>query len=462
MSGISIRYLLTLVAVVGFCIPVSWACSCGRSAPGTCPDIKKVGSSFVGKVIDIENPPDERRGADQSGTSRYRFRVDENISGVDVKELDVYSGRGGADCSCHFQLGDTYLVFPYRNNGRLFATICSDTRAVADAEPLLSELRARRDGKPYASIYGVLRKTQQPYTWTSSDGYDRPLTGVGVQLRGAKHILSTHTDENGVYRFYDVPADTYHFAATLPAGLELAQTILSAPQPPITLPENACYQQDINALPTGRIRGRVIGPDGTPLKNADVALFRDDRYTEDGMGWWEYQGKEKAHFEFEHVAPGRYVIVFHNSNEPDPDIPYSRTFYPASPDLKSAIPIVIGEGEQVLNADIHVSGGRPTRKLVVRVRWNENPTPDDVYLVVEASDHSRPLPEVLSPGVFRITLIRGVQYTISARQACGGNTSMPTGDRNTDPVAVDGSDDRTTGVSLSLQDEACKPHHWPD
>jgi hypothetical protein len=462
LSGISIRYLLTFAAVVSFCIPASWACSCGRSAPGTCPDIKKNGISFVGTVLDIENPPDQRSDADQTGTSRYRFRVDENISAVDVKEVDVYSGRGSADCSCHFQLGETYLVVPFRNNGRLFTTICSDTQAAAYAEPLLSELRARRDGKPYASIYGVLRKTQQPYTWTSSDGYDRPLTGVAVELRGAKHTLSTHTDGSGVYRFYDVPADTYHFAATLPASLELAQTILSEPLPPITLPENACYQQDIDALPTGRIRGRVIGPDGTPLKNADVALFRDDRYTEDGMGWWEYQGDEKAHFEFEHVAPGKYVIVFHNSNEPDPYIPYSRTFYPASPDLKSAIPIVIGEGEQVLNADIHVSGGRSTRKLVVRVRWNENPTPDNVYLVVEASDHSRPLPEVLSPDVFRITLLRGVHYKISARQVCGGNTSVPTGDRSTDPVEVDGSDDRTADVSLSLQDETCKPYHWPD
>jgi hypothetical protein len=53
--------------------------------------LKATGSGFVGCVIEIENPADERRVADQSGLSRYRFRVDENISGFDEKEVDAYS-----------------------------------------------------------------------------------------------------------------------------------------------------------------------------------------------------------------------------------------------------------------------------------------------------------------------------------------------------------------------------------
>jgi hypothetical protein len=144
---------------MAFSAEASWACSCSRLAPGACPGFREAGTNFVGTVIDIENPPDEQRGADQTGLSRYRFRVDENIIGVDSKEVDVYSGRGGADCSYHFQRGESYFVNPYAKDGRFFATICSDTQPTADAEPLLSELRARRDGKKYASLYGVLRRT---------------------------------------------------------------------------------------------------------------------------------------------------------------------------------------------------------------------------------------------------------------------------------------------------------------
>jgi hypothetical protein len=92
------RLFAVVLAFGTFCAHRSLACSC-LSLPntaGTCRDLKATGPSFVGTVIDIENPPDERRGADQSGLSRYRFRVDENISGFEEKEVDVYSGRGGA------------------------------------------------------------------------------------------------------------------------------------------------------------------------------------------------------------------------------------------------------------------------------------------------------------------------------------------------------------------------------
>jgi hypothetical protein len=465
MTGPHARLILLVLASLAFVSP-SWACSCARVAPGTCPSIKEAGTIFVGTVIDVENPPDERQGADQSGLSRYRFRVDENINGVDVKQIDVYSGRGGADCSYHFQLGGKYLVFSYRtDDGRLAAGICSDTQPVEDAEPLLSELRARRDGRQYASIYGVLRRTQQPYAWTSYDDYDRALSDVIVELRGTNHALAAQTDKNGVYRFYGVPADTYRFAAVLPANLELAQTILSDPLPPVTIVERPCYQQDLDALPTGRIRGRVIGPNGAPLMDADVELFREDRYHEEDMGWWEFQDEEKGYFQFDHVSPGKYIIVFNNSNRSDPDIPYPRTFYPGSPDLKAALPITVEDGQQVQNADIHVPVGPRTRPLIVRVKWLESPTPDDIDVFADASEGVSPLARKLSAGIYQLMLFRGVRYTIFAQQDCGdrweGNTATPIGARETEHAVVDGSDNRIVDITLGLFDTTCKPYQ-PD
>jgi hypothetical protein len=379
-------------------------------------------------------------------------------------EVNIYSGRGGADCSYHFRLGKSYLVDPYDHDGKLFATICSDTQPVEGAEGLLSELRARRDGKKYASLYGTLRRTQQPYDATAYADYDRPLPGVSVQLRGESHTYSAQTDQNGVYRFYEVPAGTYHFEATLPANLQLAKTILSDPIPQITLPDNACYQDDIDALPTSRIRGRVIGPDGSPLKNADVELFRKERYKESDLGWWEFQDEEAGHFEFDNITPGVYVIVFHNSNRPDPDIPYPRTFYPGTPDFASALPLTVGDGQQILDADIHVSSGSTTRLLTVRVSWSQTPTPDDVFVTAEASSGPEIYGKNLAPGVYELTLFRDAHYSIFASQDCGlrweGNTGTPIGDRETQRIELDGSDSRTTEIFLSLQDESCKPYHW--
>src|SRR6185369_7028237 len=115
--------LLVLLSFILFCSQVSLACSCGSSGPQPCHGLSTTEVAFVGTVLDIENPPPDDGGLGGPGLSRYHFRVDENIAGTKSMEIDVYSGRGGADCSYHFRLSQQYLVFPYKgDDSRLFAT----------------------------------------------------------------------------------------------------------------------------------------------------------------------------------------------------------------------------------------------------------------------------------------------------------------------------------------------------
>src|SRR4029077_205077 len=127
-----------------------------------------------------------------------------------------------------------------------------------------------------------------------------------------------------------------------------------------------------------------------------------------------------------------------------------------------AIAITIDEGQQFLNADIHVSGGHPTRELTVRVRWNVSPAPDDVYISVVGSDGNGDIAKMVSPGIFHVTILRDIHYTIYAHQNCGlhweGDVGTPLGNRETDRIEVDGSDSRTTDVTVSLQNPDCKPY----
>jgi len=123
---------------------------------------------FVGTVMEVENPATEKR-EDQGGISRYAFRVDEVLSGVDKTEVEVYSGRGGGDCSYHFKIGQQYLIFPYRNQAQLWAGMCTETRPMAFATALLPQLRAMRDGRKVASVYGLLYSLQQPSQVTDTE-----------------------------------------------------------------------------------------------------------------------------------------------------------------------------------------------------------------------------------------------------------------------------------------------------
>ena len=141
--------------------------------------------------------------------------------------------------------------------------------------------------------------------------------------------------------------------------------------------------------------------------------------------------------------------------------PFPRTFYPNARDLATAERIVLHEGEQFLNADIHLSGGRPTRELAVRLQWKAGGRNDHVVWVdAQSSQGDRPFAYETAPGAYRITLLREARYTIYAEQDCGllwkGDTGYPVGTARTQPVRVDGSDVRTTEVTLVFPANGCE------
>jgi len=110
-------------------------------------------------------------------------------------------------------------------------------------------------------------------------------------------------------------------------------------------------------LPTAIITGRVLDLNGRPLGFAEVELFRPDKYqpTPLAMEWKEFQ--TQGFFEFAHVSPGDYILVYNNSEKWKTNVPGSRCFYPGVPVIADAGRIHIDAGQQVLDADIHIRGG---------------------------------------------------------------------------------------------------------
>lgn len=456
---------LAAIAVALFAAPIgACACTCATPGPTPCGGLGSEQISFVGTVIDVENPPPDEFGpnVDTSGTSRYRFRVDERIVGVDAAEIDVYSGRGGADCSFHFKQGEQYLVFPYRaEDGRLQATVCSETRRIDYAGALLSQLHAMRDGRPVASLFGILRSRQKLSDFISDDDVEKALAGRVLQLRGEGTFFQTRSDASGVYAFYNIPTGKYRIWADLPAHYELAQTDAEASLPSVELPMGACYEYDVDAAPTGLIRGSVVGPDGKPLPSAAVELFRAERYDEGAprwRAWWDYQGEE-GFFEFKHLGPGRYILVYNRDNRRDPDSPYPRTFYPAATSLESAGIIELREGDELLDANIHVTGAAPTRKLIVHVTSQGGKLPANFSVTAKADKGESPFPRKIALGTYEFTLIRATHYIIAGVQSCGhrweGNIARPNKPLQTNVVVVDGSDDAISEITLLFPAASC-------
>jgi len=408
------RLLSLAILAVMFSSNAALACSCADVTPRSCNLLaNRDVSIFIGTVVSVENPPKE--GDNRGGTARYHFRVDEWLS-PDVRgEVEVLSGRGGADCSFWFETGIPYLVFAYRGDaGELRASVCSNTQRVVDAGPLLTQLRAMHNSQPVARVYGTLRQVQQPYGATYDQAFDKPLPRVMLHFESAKRKIAAKTADDGSFAVYELPSGIYKITADLPADLELAQTILSDPPAPLQLDTGSCVERDIDALPTGKIRGRLLASDGKPLWNAPVELFSVEQYKEGTRGWWEFVDDKKKYFEFDHVTPGEYLLLFNADNRLDTDVPYPRTFFRDAPDLLRAEHIRVGPGEQLLNTDIQLKEGTFTRKITIRVVFTGEGEPTSSYLSVKGSKGENAFPSPLDENLYELNVLPESEYTITA------------------------------------------------
>lgn len=398
------------------------ACSCiHASAPGPCGNLAgapvKGSISFVGTVTSAEHAGVlERGGDDVSPRAYYHFHVDELIAGLgDVSKVDIVSTRGGGDCSAHFQVGVQYLIYAYQmQDGTWSTSICSGNRLASQAALFLEQVRAQRRGEKIPSIYGTLRRVEEPYVSVRSPDYERGLGSIRIRLREGDRSLQSITDAEGQYMFYDVPRGTYRIEADLPPGLELAQTILRDAPPPLEIAGGACLEHALTALPKARITGHVISDSGIPVDLASVSLYREEQYGKQRIPWRELQQASKPYI-FDHVAAGTYILVFNENDDRSPDAPFGRTFLGDVSDVAQAKRLVVSETDGVIAADIHVRRGAKTRKIQVNVVGEDGEPYASAYLSLSPGAG---FPLRQSDGVYTINLLTGTAYEITAHSFC--------------------------------------------
>jgi hypothetical protein len=467
------------------------ACACSQNSPGACQGLQKGDVVFLGTVTDIENvtpaapaspadqgsanaalPAGSAAGSAEENTAapppatsvtRYRFHIDDRFSGPEATEIDVFSGGDDGDCGYRFKKGQQYIVFTQQEvEGKLFATVCNGTRPSAEGRALLPQLRAMRNGQQVASVFGVLRRADPPFL-APPDDPDDPLPNIALKLRSRDDRFSTSTGPDGVYTFYHVHAGEYSFTANLPARMVFTQKTLTGGLPPFKIPDGACYEYNVDALPTGHIRGSVLGSDGKPLKLASVELYRAGQYAENRPGLWGYQGS-KSYFDFDHIGPGEYLIVYNRMNRKDPNSPFPRSFYPASVDTEGGEPIVLKDGQQLLKANIKLHDGYPTRPLRVRVKWEHGHPPGNLTVMAKADDDTaNPGAQKIADDLFEFPLFASGKYTVSAWEDLDPQRAAP--GRNPDctiparidaaPLSIDASDSSLKEVTLTFAAVEC-------
>ncbi len=441
------------------------ACTCSQAPPGKCSGLQQDDVVFLGTVTSFEvssvaAPPSDAAAspAPPVRLAHYVFRIDELFAGPADPEIDVFSGGEDGDCGYQFKKTSQYLVFTHRGtDGRLYATICSGTRPVREALAVLPQLRAMRNGKRVASVFGVLRRADAPFL-APPDDPEKPLPNVSLKLRSRDDRFETTTDSNGVYSFYDVHAGEYSFTAQLPTHVELTRRTMVGGLPPFTIPNGACYEYDVDALPTGHIQGSVLAPDGKPLSVASVELYRAGTYDDSRPGLWGFQGARGV-FDLDHIGPGQYTLVFNRANRMDPNAPFPRAFYPGVADLSEAQPIKIKDGQQLTKVNIKLKEGFPVRKVRVRLKWRGARPIGDVTVTAKADGGENPAARKVGDDLYEFALLPSGSYTISAWQdlkpqrlasKCAAPARM-----DAPPVTVSGSDASASEIVLAFPQPDC-------
>jgi hypothetical protein len=452
-----------LVLAITTVLPgLAHACSCYLIGPRPCQLQKDAGTVFVGKVISIENPPPESgTNADESGLARYHFSVDEAFKGVNATEIDVYSGRGGGDCSYHFKEGEIYIVYSSVNKDQsLQVSSCSDTRPAKDAAALLQQLRNARDGLPVASLFGTVRRVQSKSPGAVVPGYDGPVPNIVVRLMSANgRAFVAQTDEMGRYAFHNLAPGMYGFTADILPYTELPLVAghfgVSGPHynEPIKIPggypelveleSEACQEHNLHDHFSGKIRVRVVRPDGKPA-DGHLLLFVADQYSAAGGRATEAEGIS----EFQNLAPGEYIVVFNNDDTIRDDL-FHRTFYPDSRDLSHAVRISLREG-QVADVTLQLRDPIILRPLIIKLAWQgEPPAKMPLFVTVRSNTPEYIVVERIEPGVFTADIRTDASYVIQGESYCG--PFMPVA---TEPVVVEG-DDSLKEIVLTLPKSLC-------
>ena len=437
--------VLATLAVIGSA-PAAFAQCAGGYAP-TCSLTKAAPVVFLGTI-------------ESTSDGAFHFRVEERFAGVKGSTIDIIDIAPVEGSTGYDESVKRYLVFAQTvrfDDGSEHAYVGGCGRQMIPfrwAGPDLEQLRREKRGRRVASAFGTLFRTAYEGSTFLEPRDTGVLPNVVLRFQSDRATVTTKTRPDGTFVVDRLPKGTYRIAADLPIGLKLGQTILDEPLEPIDVDSDTCYNLVITAVPTAKISGRVIGPDGRPRDGLSVNLFRADDPSH-GVNEWQGDGKP---FEFTMIPPGDYVLAFGDvkPHPLNPDHPFPDTFYPNAPDFASATVIHLAPGQQIVNADIHLPPGRPTRKLEVVLNWNGMRVADTygAFVTATTADSLGPYARKMADDTYTVNLLPDATYRIRATASCKqpGVTAA-----TTDMIVVDGSDESMARVTLTFAPGGCPP-----
>lgn len=409
MPKILFRWILVILILPCLSKAAS-ACSCANQL-SPCAAFNGMPVVFVGRVASIKEDKAEftRFGAKEvirTGLVAHLI-VEEALKGITQKEVDVVTGGGGGDCGYPFREGERYLVYAYPNQrgdaedanrvssthiagsgvkvfpGSLTTSICTRTRPLKAAQDDLELIRAILNNKTETRIFGdVIEYTEALCeTGTCFPNNPRPVAEVTIRAQSPQGNHEAKTDENGKFKFVNLPPGKYKVRLVMPEHYEM-QFDFDRGEIEVNV-ASGCFGAELyfGLHASGRIAGRVANADGKPVgRQVQVSIIMADdadkpmsallyrsAYTDD-LGYYVFDG----------VSPGRYLLGVSIANAPYKTTPYPKTYYPNGSLPSQAKILELARGQKMNEMNFQL-GPRLTPAVITGVVVDKNGKP-----VVEA------------------------------------------------------------------------------
>lgn len=317
-----------------------------------------------------------------------------------------------------------------------FRVAVSRTPSTApDSADFLASLEMPARG---ARIFGAVRTGQRVFD------HERPRSEVDtdttVHLTGGGPT-QTIRSTGGRYEFRGLAAGSYQVHIDLPQGYTTYSSRRGIEIPNV----RACAQENFSLGPDGHIAGRVVGPDGSALKDVAVEVTTPDARPHPvyGLSIESARSDAEGFFDVGNLPPNRYIVGVNLRDLPTKYNPYARILYPGPPNDPHVTELGLGQ-----RADLGTWHMPPPLPIVrvqgVVTRRDGSPVPGVFVGAWDETDN--PVERARgagsatsgSDGRFVLELRKGRTYTFSVRdpQSKSLRISTPRIDTSADLPAV--------------------------
>ncbi|HUK29632.1 MAG TPA: hypothetical protein VLV89_00870 [Candidatus Acidoferrum sp.] len=197
------------------------ACEC-MSGVSVCKAFANAPSVFAGRASKVE--------IGSNGGRTVTFEVLQAYHGVTERIIELTTGSGGGDCGYDFKEGANYLVYAYNGApplgevGKLYTSVCSRTRPLAEAKDDLDYLSKKDDPARSSGIVGDItmqyRDSQNKLQPSSS------AAGISVVISGVAVRKTVTTRKDGHFEIWGLEPGSYRVSPIFPDGfLKIARTV---------------------------------------------------------------------------------------------------------------------------------------------------------------------------------------------------------------------------------------------